>query len=162
MDGRKSGTVRVLQTQRAGLRIARVASRVPLLACFAAAGCIAAAPAVGGDPVDKTGTASAVTVATAEVPKDLVATAISDAARRAAVARDDVAVVEAGPVTWPDGAFGCPQPGMTYTQALVPGYRIVLRAAGKDMHYHVGGKGGPTFCPPERVAPPASRGGDRI
>ena len=54
----------------------------------------------------------------------------------------------------------CPQPGLLYTQALVPGYRIVLQAAGQTLNYHVGGKGGPTFCPPERVAAPAPGSGD--
>ena len=30
-------------------------------------------------------------------------------------------------VTWPDGSLGCPEPGNSYTQALVEGYQIGLR-----------------------------------
>lgn len=49
-------------------------------------------------------------------------------------------------VTWPSGALGCPKPGMNYTQALVPGYRIVLIANGRKFSYH-GRKGGdPFYC----------------
>jgi hypothetical protein len=39
-------------------------------------------------------------------------------------------------VTWRDGSIGCPQPGMFYTQALVEGYRIHLRAEGADVYFH--------------------------
>ena len=173
------GVPRVLQTQRAGPRIARASSLAAVLACFAASGCIAASPADSdppaptnpvkepGNPASPVGPVDPSSPPTAPgaagaVPKDLVATAVSDAAWRASVARDEVKVVAAERVTWPDGSLGCPQPGMMYTQALVPGYRIVLRAGGKDMHYHVGGKGGPTFCPPERVTPPTAGDDNRI
>jgi hypothetical protein len=37
-------------------------------------------------------------------------------------------VVQAEAVTWPDGALGCPEPGIVYTQALVPGYWVVVEA----------------------------------
>jgi hypothetical protein len=97
---------------------------------------------------------------TAAVPPDLLGAAISDAVRRTSAARADVKVVTAEAVTWSDGSMGCPQPGLLYTQALVPGYRIVLQAAGQTLNYHVGGKGGPTFCPPERVVAPAPGSGD--
>jgi hypothetical protein len=151
MDGNSNG--RVLQTQRAGLRIGRTFSRAVGLACLLTAGCISTTSA------NPEGTSLSATT----VPKDLIATATSDAARRASVSRDAVEVVSAAPVTWPDGALGCPQPGMTYTQALVPGYRIVLRAGGKEFNYHVGGRGGPMFCPPERVtAPVPGAADDRI
>ena len=43
---------------------------------------------------------------------------------------EDVTVVSYEDVTWPDGALGCPEPGMSYTQALVPGARLVLEADG--------------------------------
>ena len=33
-------------------------------------------------------------------------------------------------VTWRDGSRGCAQPGMAYTQALIDGSRITLRAGG--------------------------------
>jgi hypothetical protein len=99
---------------------------------------------------------------TTAVPADLLEAAIADAARRTSAARGDIEVVVAEAVTWADGSLGCPQPGLSYTQALVPGYRIVLRAAGQTLNYHVGRRGGPMFCPSERVVPPAGGGRDRI
>ncbi len=53
-----------------------------------------------------------------------------------------VEIIRAERVTWPDGSLGCPRPGMLYTQALVRGYFIQLRAAGRHWNYH-GGRGGP-------------------
>jgi hypothetical protein len=84
--------------------------------------------------------------------------ALEDAARRASVDRSTITVVSAGAVTWSDGSLGCPAPGMMYTQALVPGYRIVLQAAGQTLNYHSSRAGKPTYCPAERVIPPTSAG----
>ena len=41
--------------------------------------------------------------------------------------RADLKVLSAEAVTWSDGSLGCPEPGMMYTQALVPGYRVQIR-----------------------------------
>lgn len=49
-------------------------------------------------------------------------------------------------VTWRDGSLGCPVEGMSYTQALVEGYRIVLSADGSLYHYHGAAGGEPFFC----------------
>jgi hypothetical protein len=50
--------------------------------------------------------------------------------------RDGVELVSAERVTWPDGALGCPEPDMMYTQALVDGYRIVLAVDGSEVVFH--------------------------
>lgn len=97
-------------------------------------------------------------VATAGVPPELVTTALEDAAARTRANVAEIEVVTAEAVTWPDGAAGCPQPGMMYTQALVRGYRIVLRAGGQVLNYHAGSSGGPRFCPADRVTAPAPGG----
>lgn len=68
----------------------------------------------------------------------------------------DVEVVSHEEVTWPNGGLGCPEPGMSYTQALVNGERIVLRADGVDYEYHAGKNGPAFYCPPSRVTPPAT------
>ncbi|MEJ7720727.1 MAG: hypothetical protein WKF58_09900 [Ilumatobacteraceae bacterium] len=39
-------------------------------------------------------------------------------------------------VTWRDGSLGCPKQGELYTQALVPGRRVILRAGGSELAYH--------------------------
>ena len=43
---------------------------------------------------------------------------------------------------------------MMYTQALVPGYRIVLQAGEQTLNYHAMSRGKPVFCPASRVLPP--------
>ena len=73
-----------------------------------------------------------------------LATAIADLSRQTGVDFDEIQVVVNEPVTWRDGSLGCPEPGKMYTQALVDGYRIVLRAAGEEVAYH-GSTGRPPF-----------------
>lgn len=89
------------------------------------------------------------------VPANLQTAAIQDAAQRSGKPRDAVTIVVAEAVTWSDGSLGCPEPGMLYTQALVPGYRIVAKVDGQQYEYHAGARGLPKFCPPERVIAPA-------
>jgi hypothetical protein len=80
--------------------------------------------------------------------------ALADAAQRTGLDRADLAVLSAEAVTWPDGSVGCPQPGMMYTQALVPGFRVRIRAGGEVLNYHAGRSGAPFLCPAGRVQPP--------
>ncbi len=61
-----------------------------------------------------------------------VQAAVADYAERMDVPVDEVEVAGFAEVTWNDGSIGCPKPGMMYTQALVPGYQLVLRVAGSD------------------------------
>ncbi|MFO7960400.1 MAG: hypothetical protein R6U94_05595 [Nitriliruptoraceae bacterium] len=65
-----------------------------------------------------------------------VTLAIADAAERTGLAEDDIEVEDLSMVTWSDGALGCPEPDVMYTQALVEGYRIVLDADGRQLVYH--------------------------
>jgi hypothetical protein len=95
------------------------------------------------------------TETTFSAPQALIQSAIDDAARRVGVARASIEVLSAESVTWSDGSLGCPEPGMLYTQALVPGYRVVLRAGTTQLHYHSGRSGTPAYCPPERAMEPA-------
>ena len=87
--------------------------------------------------------------------------ALVDAMKRTGIDRRLLKVRSAEAVTWSDGSLGCPQPGMMYTQALVPGYRVRIDAGGKVLDYHAGRSGPPAFCPADRVMPPAARD-DRI
>jgi hypothetical protein len=57
-----------------------------------------------------------------------------------------IGVTVAHELTWPDGSLGCPEPGMTYTQALVPGYRIELTADGVVYEYHGATGQDPFLC----------------
>lgn len=84
------------------------------------------------------------------------AAAVDDLAGTAGAEPADVEVVTAEAVTWSDGALGCPEPDMMYTQALVPGYRIVLALDGDEVHYH-GAEGElPRRC--DAPEPPADDG----
>lgn len=73
-----------------------------------------------------------------------LAAAIADLSRDTGIDPDDIQVVLNEPITWRDGSLGCPKLGMMYTQALVDGYRIVLRAGGDEVAYH-GSNGRPPF-----------------
>ena len=78
----------------------------------------------------------------------------SAAARHSGAAPDAIELVKAEAVTWPDGSLGCPRPGMGYTQALVPGYRIRLRAHGASLDYHASRNGRLVLCPARRSVDP--------
>lgn len=84
----------------------------------------------------------------------LVAAARADAARRFGLAPAAFALVSARAVTWRDGSLGCPQPGMAYSQALVPGARILLRGPSGDLDYHAALRGGVRLCPPGQAVDP--------
>lgn len=97
-----------------------------------------------------------------EIPQSLVPfvdQARSELARRSEVAPEAIDVLAAEYVTWPNGALGCPEPDMMYTQALVPGYRIVLAVDGQRHHYHGARDKPPSHCPAARVSPPVKGGG---
>jgi len=90
-----------------------------------------------------------------------VSQARDDLALRLDIEDPQITVIVAEFVTWPDGALGCPEPDMMYTQALVPGYRIRLRAEGAVHNYHGADEGPPSYCPAERVTKPAAGTGNR-
>jgi len=84
-----------------------------------------------------------------------IAAARTDLARRLEIDEQTIEVSKAREVTWRDGALGCPEPDMMYTQALVRGYYIRLQAGDKFYAYHAGRDGQPFLCPEERSQPPA-------
>lgn len=72
--------------------------------------------------------------------------AVTDLARRLDFPEDEVQVEAVEEVTWRDGSLGCAANGTMYTQALVDGSRIRLRAGGRTYEYHSGGQGAPFLC----------------
>jgi hypothetical protein len=72
--------------------------------------------------------------------------AILDLVARIGVSPEGVTIVAAETKTWSDGSLGCPQPGMSYTQALVDGSRVLLEADGRLYAYHAGSDGEPFLC----------------
>jgi len=71
-------------------------------------------------------------------PSDLVALIVADLARELGRPPGDVQVRSVEAVTWRDGSLGCPEPGMFYTQALVPGFRLTLEVDGRSFDYRSG------------------------
>jgi hypothetical protein len=55
-------------------------------------------------------------------------------------------VVTARAVTWPNGALGCPKRGVMYTQALIDGYQVVVKAGGTTYDYRFGSTSAPRLC----------------
>lgn len=51
-------------------------------------------------------------------------------------------------VTWPDGSWGCPEPGQMYTQALVAGVHALVTAEGTSYDYRFGTGPTPRLCKP--------------
>jgi hypothetical protein len=49
---------------------------------------------------------------------------------------DQITLVSTETVTWPDGCLGVQRMGVMCTQSLVSGFRIVLKANGKQYDYH--------------------------
>ena len=84
-----------------------------------------------------------------------VAAAVADLATRQQIDLGEVKVVQATAVQWRDGSLGCPQPGMSYIQAITPGFLLVLESQGVRYEYHGGAAGPLTLC--ENPQPPASQ-----
>lgn len=71
---------------------------------------------------------------------------LEQASAETGVAIDEIRVVTAEAVTWSDGSLGCPEEGQMYTQALVPGYRVILDVAGEELAFHASHTGDFTPC----------------
>jgi len=142
------------QTQRSYGDIDRSARGAAWFVCVLASACAAVHSQDMPSPPSSKGSGVEKPAATSIVPQDMIDAALDDAVNRTTATRQQILVTIAEAVTWSDGSLGCPQPGMLYTQALVPGYRIVLSAAGEVLNYHASLHGRPVFCPAARVVAP--------
>jgi hypothetical protein len=123
-----------------------------LLVALLAAGCAREAAATP-DPSRPTRSEPAVSTVpptdhpvTGEVPDEIVAAVVADAAERTGAAEDAIDVVAAMQMTFSDGSLDCPEPGMLYTQALVDGYHVILDAGGEELDYRITADGGFRLC----------------
>jgi hypothetical protein len=55
-------------------------------------------------------------------------------------------LVVAEAVTWPNGALGCPRPGVMYTQAVEEGMRVIVAAGDRQYDYRFGRTDTPLLC----------------
>jgi hypothetical protein len=122
--------------------------KIPAIAWLATAGLAGCANSAFEPPPDQT--------EARPMPSDLqsiVAAAKQDAVSRGVLAQA-ITVQSAQRVTWRDGSLGCPERHVQYTQALVPGWRVVLRAGDKTFDYHAAANGHLMLCPPGRATEP--------
>jgi hypothetical protein len=143
------------------MRIVFLALSAPLmlLACSAGGGSGSGSPSPDQSPsTSPSSTPSAAALDPGPVPVELFNLIVADAAAKAGVDPSALTVVAASAVTWSDGSIGCPAPGMSYTQALVPGYRVILETDGQQYDYHVGRRDNFILCPPNRSKDPVDDG----
>ena len=91
-----------------------------------------------------------------EVPEAFLDAILEEAASLSSVDVDQILVIRAEAVTWPNGALGCPEPGMMYTQALVNGYWVVVQAGGQNYDFRIGSTGDFRLCAQQPGEPGAS------
>lgn len=82
--------------------------------------------------------------APADVPPTRWDAIVADLAHRGATGEPQL--VSAAAVTWPNGALGCPKPGMSYTQAVVEGMQVVVEVDGTTYDYRFGRSDAPMLC----------------
>jgi hypothetical protein len=87
-----------------------------------------------------------ITPVTGEAPASLLEDIRADLAQRSGANQEDMLVIRDQAVTWSDGSLGCPQPGMMYTQALVPGYWVVLQVGDQEYDYRASERGHFVLC----------------
>jgi hypothetical protein len=128
---------------------------LPRLLLAAAACAATAACAAGSDPADAATPPGGAARALLSTVEDAVRAARADAARRLGVSAAALDLVSVDRITWADGSLGCPQPGVMYTMALVPGYRVQLRVNGAVLDYHASQRGALLLCPAGQSRNPA-------
>ena len=150
MEGNRYNPAGVLSLMT---RIMRFTTGLAVLAMtLAACGAGPDSPAVGETTTSAPATSTTENQTTTMPTSDqeqlpVVAEARADLAERLGVESDQVEVISAEVVTWPDGSLGCPEPGMSYTQALVDGSKVVLGHDDRVYVYHAGDDDQPFLCP---------------
>jgi len=89
-----------------------------------------------------------------EVPDTMLDAVKEDLAERLGASVDELEVIKAESITWNDGSLGCPKPGQNYTQALVPGYWIILVRGDEEYDYRASERGYFFLCELPRTLKP--------
>ena len=84
--------------------------------------------------------------------ESLIEMAKNDLARRLSVSVDEISVIDARSVVWPNASLGCPQEGMFYAEVLTSGYLILLSVGDLKYEYHAGRDSEVFYC--ENPIPP--------
>jgi len=133
---------------------------VPLAACGPVAAAPAASPQPSAEmtpmPTEDTSSRAPGAVeqpAQASSEQVMAAPAIADLSARLGVPADQITVVAATDVMWPDASLGCPAPDMMYAQVVTEGIQVVLEVDGQTYEYHGRSPGDLFLCGPDGPAP---------
>ena len=109
------------------------------------------------NPIQLASTAETTDMTSNPIPVDkFVKIAKQDLADGLKISVEQISLIEAIEITWPDAALGCPSPGKVYAQGLVPGYRVRLEVNGVEYNYHMDQTGQYVLCPNfDENVPPA-------
>jgi hypothetical protein len=80
-------------------------------------------------------------VTTNNLPRRVEAAVLRDASKRWQISIQDLKIVESTPQTWNNGCLGVSQPGEICTQALVPGWKVVVSDGKQKWVYHTNSNG---------------------
>lgn len=118
-----------------------------------AAGCAASGQSLPAPAPERGGTVAPVPGAAVDAGQ-LVHAVRADAARMLGLADAEVLRVTVQAVVWGDGAIGCPRAGLAYTQAQLPGWRLVVSDGRREWLYHASDRGQWLLCPAGRAQSP--------
>lgn len=85
--------------------------------------------------------------------------ALAKASLSTGVDKAALQVLSTEALTWPDGALGCPEPGVMYTMAPVAGFRIRIQVGAEILEYHASDRGHMVLCPAGRAIDPVDGAG---
>ncbi|MBD2608909.1 hypothetical protein H6G81_31425 [Scytonema hofmannii FACHB-248] len=78
---------------------------------------------------------------TNNLPRRVEAAVLRDASKRSQISIKDLKIVESTPQTWNNGCLGVSQPDEICTQALVPGWKVVVSDGKQKWVYHTNSNG---------------------
>jgi hypothetical protein len=78
---------------------------------------------------------------TNNLPRRVKAAVLQDASKRSQISLKELEIVESTPRTWNNGCLGVSQPDEICTQALVPGWKVVVSDGKQKWVYHTNSNG---------------------
>lgn len=76
-----------------------------------------------------------------KLPAAVADTVLQDASRRLELPISSLGIIKAERRTWSNGCLGLNSPGMVCTQALVPGWQVIVKGGKKRLFYRTGESG---------------------
>jgi hypothetical protein len=80
-------------------------------------------------------------IRTNNLPRRVANAVLRDVSRRSQISIKELEIVESTPRTWNNGCLGLSQPGEVCTQALVPGWKVVVSDGKQEWVYHTNSNG---------------------